>query len=661
MDRILNGERTGQDGHPPEEDLFLYVDGELPARKAAYMRTHLDACWSCRVRTEKVQEAITSFVDYRNRVLRALVPSPPHGWRDFDSKLKTVVAESGKRSFRSGLRELIGLLGKPLAAAQAFASSVRHAHFPARRVVRFAAAVLTIVIAAALVLRLTSVPAVSANELLDRAAQASADQIRRVPQAVVHQKLRIKRTAPKSVEETAGLEVWDDKSGSRVRDFLTTEGENIPVAIEGMSGARKSSVFDGLTSALKANGMDYHRPLSIGAFQEWRNSLPGKKESVEKSRLSSGLDLLTLTVGIPDAVKPGQISEASLIVRARDWHPIEQRLSVKSTEGESEYDVVETDFEVLSLDSIEARVFGSTPAATAPAVSRSEKPEASPSPVAEPSASAIVAATPDLEVQVLSLLSESGADLTEQITVDVRPDKLLEVRGIVETDQRKTELLNALGSVIHNPAVRVDIETVAEAVAKQPHKGAGAAAVPDQHAEIANNSIAADPELRRYFSARGIADSEIDDAIRQFSRNVLQHSQLALFQASALRRVADRFTDAELKSLSSDGRAKWLAIIRQHAAAVQSQTAALMQALGPVVGNKPAAALPGDDALAASDASRRDAIKELFELANGNDQVFRSAFALSTGSANISVINTPQFWQLLVRTEALAGSIARGQ
>src|SRR5687767_12839062 len=96
------------DGHPSEDELLLYVDGELATKEAGNIRAHMEACWSCRVRTEKVQEAISSFIDYRNSVLKPLIDPPPHGWRGFDRKLILLAAESGKRSPLSNVFSSLG-------------------------------------------------------------------------------------------------------------------------------------------------------------------------------------------------------------------------------------------------------------------------------------------------------------------------------------------------------------------------------------------------------------------------------------------------------------------------------------------------------------------------------------------------------------------------
>ena len=56
------------------------------------------------------------------------------------------------------------------------------------------------------------------------------------------------------------------------------------------------------------------------------------------------------------------------------------------------------------------------------------------------------------------------ADLDEQTTVTRTPDGRLRITGLVESSERKLEILRTLAPVANNPALNVEIKTVAEAV-----------------------------------------------------------------------------------------------------------------------------------------------------------------------------------------------------
>src|SRR6266480_4490862 len=108
MNSIFKTAISGNNGHPSEDELLLYVDGELAPKATNHVRNHLEACWSCRVRTEKIEKTISSFIDYRNQVLKPLVEQPPHGWRGFDGKLNRLANEVGRPSLFANLRGTLG-------------------------------------------------------------------------------------------------------------------------------------------------------------------------------------------------------------------------------------------------------------------------------------------------------------------------------------------------------------------------------------------------------------------------------------------------------------------------------------------------------------------------------------------------------------------------
>src|SRR5215510_11594175 len=98
MGSIFKTAPSGNNGHPSEHELIPFVDGELGPKPTNQVRAHLEACWSCRVRTEKIEETISTFIDYRNQVLKPTIEQPPRGWRGFDGKLKHLASEVGRPS-----------------------------------------------------------------------------------------------------------------------------------------------------------------------------------------------------------------------------------------------------------------------------------------------------------------------------------------------------------------------------------------------------------------------------------------------------------------------------------------------------------------------------------------------------------------------------------
>jgi hypothetical protein len=315
----------------------------------------------------------------------------------------------------------------------------------------------------------------------------------------------------------------------------------------------------------------------------------------------------------------------------------------------------------VSLNQVSPAIFGPERPITAK-VETKPSPSLSPKASVEPNALSPNPVTPvasaELEVEVLRLLHEAGADLGEQITVKRTAGGPVRVSGIVETDQRKAEILAALNSVAGNPAVQIDIQTVAEAVAKQqPKNSSSPRAVTSEGVEIQSTGIAAEPELRTYFERRG---ANPDTAVRQFATGIVGQSRQAMQHLGAMKRLVSQFSPEQLRTLTPDARAKWLSLLQWHARAYQQQSAALRRDLGPVFFRGAGEDLPATPAIG-SDEELRQAVQQLFAAGAANDQVIRSAFTVTSESARFTAMNTPQFWQAMKQAEALAARIANSQ
>jgi hypothetical protein len=51
-----------QEIHISDQELLLLEDGELPVSRSAEIRSHLEACWSCRTRVKEIEDTIGDFV-----------------------------------------------------------------------------------------------------------------------------------------------------------------------------------------------------------------------------------------------------------------------------------------------------------------------------------------------------------------------------------------------------------------------------------------------------------------------------------------------------------------------------------------------------------------------------------------------------------------------
>jgi anti-sigma factor RsiW len=662
MDSLFKTIGSGDHGHPSEDELLLYVDGELAPKASTRLRAHLEACWSCRVRTEKIEDAISTFIDYRNQVLKPLVEPPPHDWRGFDGRLRGLASQVGKPSIFANFRGTLGRI---------FAAPNLSINF--RVLMRPVAATLIVALLAAVLIRFNRTSIVSASEMLQRVAAAQQSEIAATSQAVVYQKLQVRRkVVASSAAETVTWEVWSDTVNSRARqsiedatgrhflhlDMKDARSDQTSMAKISPQQDSPGSLIE-LNAVLRSNHMNPSMPLSASSYETWRRSVEPKHEEVTKTTTSDGHQALTLRTAATGEIAQGAIIEASLIVRENDWHPIEERLRVKSDRGDEEFELVETAYSVVSLNTLSPTIFNDQPVvASSPGSSPELQTRNSKLETVNPALAPLPpAASADLEVEVLGLLNQAGADLGEQVSATRSGDRLLHVAGIVESPQRKAEILRALEPVVNNSAVRIEIQTVAEAVAEQQQQRSRANATPgpisEQKVEINSEAIAAAPELRRHFSS--------DEEIRQFAARIVSQSRSAMRHVYAMKRLLGQFSPEELRTLTPEAKGKWLALIRSHARAYQSDAEGLRRELQPIFFPSAGGTAPGRGPEITDDSSLAQAVNQLFELASANDGVIRAAFATTSETVATSAISSPQFSQSLSNAEGLAARIGNSR
>jgi DNA-directed RNA polymerase specialized sigma24 family protein len=350
------------------------------------------------------------------------------------------------------------------------------------------------------------------------------------------------------------------------------------------------------------------------------------------------------------------IRTASIVLSKVDLHPIEQRFLIEQGTETREYRFLETSFERRPIDAVAPAVFEPEPELLGPGAPERRHDDAivSSSPIPPVPLSRVVA-TPELEVEVLRLLSQTGADLGEQISVTRSANGLLSVQGIVDTEKRKSEILRALSSVDDNPAVTIDVKTVDEALKQRKQDNRSSEQVVIEQTQPESNAIPADADLRRYFVNKGLSGSQLDMEINRFANRAIAHARAALFRASALKRLTDRFSREELRTLDPEARAKWLGMIREHARAFQNETSALRRDLEPIFN----LSTGGDVGEIIDDADLVRTAARLVELARSNNDAIQSSFTLSSGSSSSVAVRSEQFWRSLRSSESLALAINR--
>lgn len=273
-----------------------------------------------------------------------------------------------------------------------------------------------------------------------------------------------------------------------------------------------------------------------------------------------------------------------------------------------------------------------------------------------PTTPPVPVATAALELQVLALLNRIGADLGQEVVVTRIPGEVLRLEAVVDTEQRKREIMNALAPVADNLAVQMQIETSDEAqqrTAKQPAVTSTGIITTET---VTANSIAVHAEVRRYLLARGLPEHQVETEVGRVANQVLMRSHRAMLHVWALKSLVGRFSVEELETLDTEARAKWLGMVRAHAHEFQREAQGLRRELASIF-NVPEGGGSQGQGERADDALLGQTINLLISRASANHEVVRSAFTVSSGANSFSAITTPQFWQSLDLASQLASQI----
>ena len=661
-----------EDYHPMEETLLACVDGELSAKETAQIRRHLENCWTCRAKLDDIEETIKLFVNFRSQIQNPLVESPPSNWSNFDRKISEISAELDNAKISVPNR--IGFW-------QRFRQKLVFAEWSPLNT-QIGIGTVAAVLIVALLWQLVGVRDVLAAEILENSIRYQKQKIEKVDQPVVYQKMRLERAGAKTIN----LETWHDTANSRYR-HASADGRNIKRFINAAFDTEQTdlpadSVVREVFKILETNRMNPQFPLSAESFQTWHDSVTKKTDEVENSYSDKGTPFFVLKTSLIGDVEIGKITQAALTVRADDWHTEKLRISVKGENGVSVYEFVETAFEVLSLSSLNTEIFPRDPqptqTETASVVSNANISSAvipSPSPenndnnnavlTAQPSPSSVAptAASVELEIEVLRLLSRIDADIGQEATVKRNSNGELLIQGIVESRERKAEILDTLASVKGQPGLILQIETSQEAQKRIERERTRAAAgnrnkrtdnesVSIQPIEI-RNAIPADAEVRRYLRSKGTPEVSLTGEVNRFATATLNRSNRILLRTLALKDLANRFSEVQLRSMKSEAKNEWLNLIATRVREIENQNATLRQELGTVFGGSSKA---GGGVEISDEADLKRAVIKLSNMAAGNDRAIRAAFTFSSG-ANSDAVKGSQFRQSLNSIEGLANSI----
>jgi hypothetical protein len=567
--------KSSKNPHLSDEQLLLALDGELSPRESARVGVHLEACWSCRARSQQIEEAIADIVEYRDCLVQPYSPLPTGGVENFVAQLEHFARTLG----RSPLRSCI--VGQ-LRALRAYSKGIvpRHAWISAFVVVSFALL---------LFIRFWEVPHVSASHLLEGSRVFEVREVHSVTKPVVYQKLRI-RIGPKAVTRT----IYRDPVGMRQVDHLqVTGGSGELVSDASFTGSTRTQTDTlqameaetELQRTFLAAHLNWEDPLSPASYSSWHDSLSEKRDEIT----ADGHDSLILKT----ATSEGSIAEARITVRATDFHPIAEELHLQDTRV---VEVKEIAWEVLSMEAINPAIFSREPSRHGD----TEGPTNLPPPPEGPSEAQLAEA----ELQARVAMHVAGADLGEQIELDHNTaesapssgQRSVIVRGIVSTPERRNALLTIFRGIRH---VVLRLQTVEEAIAQQrqatrdePEGSTQLLAqedatrerrIPDEILKTSRygtpeSGVVEGPALEQQLEAL-YRNSEDRTA---FINRTVELVQDAVAQAWALRRLRDRYTPEAVAELSRGSQQTLELLIRDHVSLLREHLDATRNLVSPL-------------------------------------------------------------------------------
>jgi hypothetical protein len=536
-----------QTWHPSFEELMLYLDGELGAKKDR-VGSHAKNCWSCRLRLEKIERAISEFMEARHASFGGPPEFPGRALPRFAAKLDRLEADCGVYSLFS-------------AVIRQYAHGLFARRAPARVTLLLASLGLT-----ATIFWLNITQPVSAKEVLFRVREAEARQMGQVLEPVIYEKLELLRSSQRH-HETVSWEIWNDTKNKRLRQRVNAAPT--PVA----------RVLEDYEEVFRSHRADLGRPLSPSNYELWRDSITQESEEVFEGRLPNGDRATILKVSGRGPFPPDAIVDAEFTVRAADWHPVGQRLRVQKEHEVVDYSLGEVAFDVMALNTVPSSIFAD-PAPAPMRISRAPLPRLMPVPVHVelwPAEADLLPTEADLtaaEVEARYALHSVRACMGRPIAVRVGLGRI-EVEGVVDSDERKAEVLLALRGI---PLVAAGIRSVAEVPGNPVGEGVPAALDQQADAGAPKPKLVIEDWLKKYFSAGKCAGLQSDgqsacvqEEIAGLSREALARSEAAQAQAWALRRLVEWEPFLKRDELRTSTRRLLELMVREHMDALRNE------------------------------------------------------------------------------------------
>jgi len=524
----------------------------------------------------------------------------------------------------------------------------------------FISAVVSVVLIGVLLFLWVNItPTVSAANLLSRAT--ALESLHAGPDLALHRVVEMeeRRHPGGEIVNRGRIEIWrSGETGFTARRVYDAQGELIAGEWEGHSQAggkylrriyRRDQPQQ--IQAIPGNPQDAIRNRQFWQLEPSARDYAALIGNIDAAHVSEATGTYVIDYK-SDHTETGLL-EATLTLRKSDLHPVAQTLLIKDAAGILECRLTEHTLEQPRLRYVnpatfepDAELVSSKPngAKTSKRGVELESPKKHP-----------VVATAALEVELAYALDTFRSRFGDQLSLTKTSAELLEVKGVVDSEETRKEVLSALSHFSNDPAVRIEISTVAEVLAHQRNQPNNVV----QEFAASSDAIPLYSELRRYFAEQidsGAPSDEVDKKVRELAARVVGQSGRALGHALELKQLTSRFSDEQLNELTPSARAKWFSLVRNHAEALRREIASLRGELQPILFNQnPTGETAGVEI--SSNASLLLSVEKLYRLVLASDEAVRSAFAASSGTATGQLVKSSKFQIELTASEKLAEGI----
>jgi hypothetical protein len=191
------------------------------------------------------------------------------------------------------------------------------------------------------------------------------------------------------------------------------------------------------------------------------------------------------------------------------------------------------------------------------------------------------------EMEVRYALHRAGACLGDPIELVRDAEKGITVRGITNTDARKSELLRNLATLKAPVWLKIDIRTIEEALRDDvletplPTDALADAGGGRVSTEFSQTIVPAQEQLTRHFDSLDGADTNVADWTAAFTHEAVTQAGELLSEAWAIRRLAENYDRQRVDELPPAARYLLEAMLKDHSRALRRKTLRLQGHLEP--------------------------------------------------------------------------------